>query len=540
MSNISEMEGHILPKHIIASSVGQSNSRHGTPTRSGKGRTGSIAGGGEVIAPNFNPLPQNAPGSSAAVGHTLENSIPLSIFPIATDKFCICLCGLPGRGKTHIARRLARYLSFFHALPVNCFNAAEYRREMCGALKDAEWFDPTNAEAVQLRKDCNDKVLEDMIAFLHIHSNGIAILDSTNPTHERRMHLVSRMHSTGAKVMFIEVTNDDAKFLDSQYRTTVISSPDYAGVADIAAEEDYRKRVDVYQSYFEPIDGGEYSKIESKWSYLKCDHSKQHFVVHNVKGYLLQKIVNFIMNLRTTSHAFYLSRHGQSEYNDLGRIGGDSGLTYHGVEYAKKLAEFVERKIVRDENGNEVPGRLWTSTMRRTKETSQFIRQNKIMLADGHMENVQYEWVQMRPRAWHHLDELFAGSCDGMTYEEIEEQFPEEWARRNIDKLAYRYPRGESYLDVIARLEPIIIEMERHNEPLLIIAHQGILRIIYAFYMGLTRAEAPYVSVPLNTVLELVPSAFSCSEKRHLLYSATKSLPSDGQDEPVLMDAPSH
>ena len=90
----------------------------------------------------------------------------------------------------------------------------------------------------------------------------------------------------------------------------------------------------------------------------------------------------------------------------------------------------------------------------------------------------------MRPRAWHHLDELFAGSCDGnipyyplyytyallylpsqkeverhwpninltclytstcvcvgMTYEEIEETFPEEFARRNTDKLAYRYPR---------------------------------------------------------------------------------------------------
>lgn len=99
----------------------------------------------------------------------------------------------------------------------------------------------------------------------------------------------------------------------------------------------------------------------------------------------------------------------------------------------------------------------------------------------------------------------------------------------------YLFRRGESYLDVIARLEPIIIEMERHKcvsvspsssssasltavlfpcvicrEPLLIIAHQGILRIIYAFYMGKSRAEAPYMSIPLNTVVEITPSAFSC------------------------------
>ena len=32
----------------------------------------------------FTPIPQCAPGASAAVGHTVENSIPLSIFPIGT------------------------------------------------------------------------------------------------------------------------------------------------------------------------------------------------------------------------------------------------------------------------------------------------------------------------------------------------------------------------------------------------------------------------------------------------------------------------
>lgn len=169
--------------------------------------------------------------------------------------------------------------------------------------------------------------------------------------------------------------------------------------------------------------------------------------------------------------------------------------------------------MVKDKEGKEVPSRLWTSTMRRTKETAQFIKHDKIILQSKSDPTLEYEWVQMRPRAWHHLDELFAGSCDGMTYEEIEEKFPEEWGRRSVDKLAYRYPRGESYLDVIARLEPIIIEMERHQESLLIIAHQGILRIIYAFYMGLSRAEAPYVSIPLNTVVKLVPGAYGCPEE---------------------------
>jgi broad specificity phosphatase PhoE len=40
-----------------------------------------------------------------------------------------------------------------------------------------------------------------------------------------------------------------------------------------------------------------------------------------------------------------------------------------------------------------------------------------------------------------------------MTYETIERQMPAEFAARAADKLRYRYPRGESYIDVIQRLE---------------------------------------------------------------------------------------
>jgi len=66
------------------------------------------------------------------------------------------------------------------------------------------------------------------------------------------------------------------------------------------------------------------------------------------------------------------------------------------------------------------------------------------------------------------------------------------------------------------------------------------LRIIYAFYMGLSRAEAPYVSFPLNTVYEMLPSAYNCEVTKHVLYTPPKKLAPDGQDEPVTNDPPSH
>ena len=50
--------------------------------------------------------------------------------------------------------------------------------------------------------------------------------------------------------------------------------------------------------------------------------------------------------------------------------------------------------------------------------------------------------------------------------------------------------------------------------------------------MGLPRDEAPYVSIPLNTVIELTPNAYGCEEKRYLLLSKEEMM-NDGQDEPV-------
>lgn len=163
------------------------------------------------------------------------------------------------------------------------------------------------------------------------------------------------------------------------------------------------------------------------------------------------QVAHFVMNLHTLPRVFYLSRHGQSEYNLLGKIGGDAGLTDAGLEYARRLANFAHNVIAMDvekdgETGEEkrtpCPARLWTSTLRRTKETAQFIKHDKI--ATHKWDNGdEMEWIQFEGRARRNLDELYAGVCDGLTYKEIEETYPEEFVRRQENKLTYRYPRGE-------------------------------------------------------------------------------------------------
>lgn len=115
---------------------------------------------------------------------------------------------------------------------------------------------------------------------------------------------------------------------------------------------------------------------------------------------------------------------------------------------------------------------------------------------------------------WKALDELDSGVCDTLTYQEISELYPEDFAARDNDKYNYRYRGGESYRDVVIRLEPIIMELER-SENILIITHQAVLRCIYAYFMKKSQADSPWMAVPLHTLIKLTPRAYGTQEERY-------------------------
>lgn len=69
-----------------------------------------------------------------------------------------------------------------------------------------------------------------------------------------------------------------------------------------------------------------------------------------------------------------------------------------------------------------------------------------------------------------------------MSYIQIKEKFPEDFRARDLSKFTYRYPRGESYEDLVARLEPVIMELERQGN-VLVVSHQAVLRCLLAYFM---------------------------------------------------------
>ncbi len=88
---------------------------------------------------------------------------------------------------------------------------------------------------------------------------------------------------------------------------------------------------------------------------------------------------------------------------------------------------------------------------------------------------------------------------------------------RRSDKLNYRYPRGESYRDVMKRLDPVIVELERQTSPVAIIAHNAVIRCLYCWLADIPVETAPHLEIPLHTVIAVTPVAYGIEERRFVV-----------------------
>ena len=181
----------------------------------------------------------------------------------------------------------------------------------------------------------------------------------------------------------------------------------------------------------------------------------------------------------------YLTRHGESVYNTLNKIGGNSDLSKNGENYSKKLADYINNLKL------DIP--VYTSSLKRTINTSKYINLNKIQLD--------------------YLNEINAGICEHMTYSEIINKYPEEYSKRKKDKLNYQYQSGESYKDLIIRTKPII-DIINNNNIILIIAHQAILRVVYGIITNKNETDYPNLNIPLHTLIQIKIQNNNITENR--------------------------
>ncbi|XP_054632056.1 6-phosphofructo-2-kinase/fructose-2,6-bisphosphatase 1 isoform X2 [Dunckerocampus dactyliophorus] len=400
-----------------------------------------------------------------------------SVPQVCNSPTMIVMVGLPARGKTYISKKLTRYLNWI-GVPTKTFNVGQYRRQAVKTYESFEFFKPDNEEAMSIRRACAAAALRDVATYFTLEQGQVAVFDATNTTRERRAVIISFAKERGYKVFFVESICDDPDIIAENVKQVKFGSPDYVNRSMEEAMEDFLQRIVCYKSSYMPID----DEKDRKLSYIKIYEVGKRYLVNRVQDHIQSRIVYYLMSIHVTPRSIYLSRHGESELNLLGRIGGDSGLSTRGHEYAAALRNFIQSQTINDL-------KVWTSHMKRTIQTAQAL-------------GVQYE-------QWKALNEIDAGVCEELTYEEIQENFPEEFALRDQDKFRYRYPRGESYEDLVHRLEPVIMELER-QENVLVICHQAVMRCLLAYFLDKPADELPYLKCPLHTVLKLTPIAYGC------------------------------
>jgi broad specificity phosphatase PhoE len=431
------------------------------------------------------------------------------------------------------------------------------------------------------------EALEDSMRYLE-RGGEIAIVDGTNVTRDKRKLIRDRVaREAGYEILWIESIAEDKNF-DDAHMQELSNSPDFLDI------DDYRKRLDLYKLNYQELS-------EDEGAFAKIYNGGKKITLHGIHGFLPTKIVSFVMNIHPFSKRVYMVRHGESDFNTKGLVGGDCGLTDKGLAFSKALGEYIsilesdeaknaemslpgsgrqspragdcdkpvngsttsqllgtasprdggtkDKQVPKKEskkepkkestNGGSSPSKgksfyyfaggkdvykdesnakidpnssvsVWTSSLLRARQTAEEIPCKQLV-----------EWRSLR--------EIEVGVCDGLTYEQVKELFPKEYAARDKDKLTYRYPRGESYLDVIIRLEPVIYELERQRDPVVIVAHQASVRCLYAYFLDLPAEEIPYLSFPLHTLFKLEPHAFGCKEKRLKIVTALDDPP--GEDK---------
>ena len=463
-------------------------------------------------------------------------AVPPPISPLAGTlgvRHIISIIGLPDRGKTFIAHQLARYLTFFHGADCKLFDINDFcgqdeedpaTREQSGRalLKEVCTFmDSSNAaaQANLIDIDENDSrqknadsgkvaIVFDSKSSEHLHEYW------SGATKERRRWLSNtiKRYDRDVQLMFVEIAVDTSRMLENLNLLLGRTPTD----AEVVAHE---KRTKIYlQSYVTLQTDGSEDDI----SWLKLLNYRD-MTTNRMHGYLRMRVAQFLSTLHPGQHVIYLSRHGFSEYNQLKKIGGNPPLTKWGHEYAKRLGAWAAENVATKPDGSAAKARLWTSSLQRTIQTAQHIPHPHLPPDEEGLS-----WEQMKPRVYRNIDEIYAGEYEGFTYAQVKERFAADAQLRKDDKIGFRYPRGESYYDLISRIDPVIHELQTYREPLLVVSHQALLRPLRAYLLGLPRESAPSYEIPLHTVMKITWDGWHPPKEEHI-YLGPEVPKDDGQ-----------
>ena len=159
----------------------------------------------------------------------------------------------------------------------------------------------------------------------------------------------------------------------------------------------------------------------------------------------------------------YLIRHGATELSAEDRFAGaiDVLLSDGGRDQARRLG---------DRLASEAIAVAFASPMKRTMETARLV--------------VAPHGIPVTPVDG--LREIAHGRWEGKTREDVEREFPEEYARYEHDPFSFAPVDGESGLQVTARALPALLQIvEAHcDKQIVIVSHKATIRLLLSTLLG--------------------------------------------------------
>ncbi|KAL2816386.1 6-phosphofructo-2-kinase-domain-containing protein [Aspergillus cavernicola] len=422
-----------------------------------------------------------------------------------SGRIVIITVGLPARGKTL-------------GVKTRIFHLGDYRRATIPYgqdIPDDYFFVNASASSVLLRQKIVKRCREDIYQFLNEENGQIAIYDAVNPSAAGRRSLANEFAKHDIETLFIESWCDDNRIIEENVRRVKISSPDYVGWTSEDAVKHYLARISARIPQFHTME-------EKDLNYIKMINAGERLIVNNKSfGYLSNRIVFYLLNLHIKSRRTYFARAGVSV--DANSFKADGPLSEKGQDYAKKMTETILKDRESDKQAfidqgeadfEHKPLIVWTSTRRRTVETAKYLHETG---------------YKVRQRS--QLSQLNPGVCELKSERRIREEYPEEVAKHELDPYHHRYPRAESYHDLAVRLEPIILELEREQNDLLIIAHESVLRVLYGYLMACNAADIPFLEFPRDEIIEIIPESYQNEARRiHIPDLPEEIIPGSPED----------
>jgi 2,3-bisphosphoglycerate-dependent phosphoglycerate mutase len=172
-----------------------------------------------------------------------------------------------------------------------------------------------------------------------------------------------------------------------------------------------------------------------------------------------------------------LARHGETDWNREGRFQGFADPTLNDTGRAQAASLAAELA------GVELAA-VYSSPLRRAFETAELI-------AAAH---------QLAPAAVEALREVDVGSWQGLTREEVEVRFPEQFARW-LD-YGQGWQDGESYAEMARRVVAALLQLAaaHEGERILAVTHGGPIRAAFAFADGSSYADARRLGPAIGNV----------------------------------------